>query len=207
MNYKICLKKCFSELDVKSDNYNKVFSSMLKNMEVEIINKLSNNELINFIYPTINVYNDEDKINLLNKHFNINCKNINEFSQNIKLDDNIIISIINNLNNNEVINSVCNLINIYKEVYICNLYYDNPYFNIHYVICKNKITDDNKLKIINNNICINNNLNKIYKYLYSYYSSLLYIIKLYNKKNVDVKKLYNEYCDLYKDQLYKNQPL
>ena len=206
MNYILKIDRKFTKLESKQNDINKIFATDLHKMENDITETINGNEeLVNFIYPILTEYTDKDILEVINKHFNINCDTINKFDKNIKLTNDIIIKVINNINNYIVINSICNLNNIYKEVYICNTFYDNPQNNIHYVVCKdnnkdinNKDTNNyNSFEVISDNICMNDNLENIYDYLYSYYSSIQYLISIFNKKDID-SKAYNIYCSHYK---------
>lgn len=200
MNYILKVDKNFTKLNDMQNNLITVFSKDLKLLEDNILDTLVDNEkLQEFIYPTLTTYNDNDKLNVISKTLDIECDHIDKFGKDVKLNNNSVISVINNINNITVINTICNLNNIYEHVYICNLFYDNPTYNIHYIVCKNKINKDaDKLDIITNNICLNENLDDIYNYIYSFYSSVLILIKIYNIEQ-DTDNIYKTYCDNFKN--------
>lgn len=195
MNYIIKIDKRFIKLDTTLNDTQLNLSQNITKLESNITDTLTgNNKLQEFIYPTLTTYTDKDRLKAISEFVDIKCEHIDKFGKNVELNDDNVIAIINNINNLTVINTLCNLQHIYKEVYLCNLYYDNPVYNIHYIVCKNKIDKNNKtLEIITSNACLNNNLDNIYNYLYSYYSSILILIKIYNIEQ-DPYNIYKLYC-------------
>lgn len=138
---------------------------------------ITTDNIIN-IYPLIDysmdILNDYIKSLLIN-NFSLN-NNINIQSIDNKIDiknkDDKVFKFINKINDIRVINSISKLILYYKFVYIVNFVYDNPINDIFYVICKNKINDDNiVINIYDNDYVTNINENKedIYIFLYMCY--------------------------------------
>ena len=195
MNYVICLNKEFNKSNAECSNLNEIAFNDINTIEKDISNKLvGNEELQNFLYPTLTEYKEADKLKVINKTFGMECKRIVEFSKDLAMEDNMVICLLNNINNNIVINSSCNLINFYEKVYLCNLYYDNPVYNIHYIVCKNKVKPLEKIDIIVDYICMNSNLENIYTYLFSYLNSIIYLMSIYNRSNDD-DRVYSYYCN------------
>lgn len=195
MNYIIKIDKNFTKFDATLNNEQLNLSQDITKLGQDIMDTLTGNDkLQEFIYPTLTTYTDKDRLKAISKFVDIKCDHIDKFGKNVELNDDNVIAIINNINNMNVINTLCNLQYIYKEVYLCNLYYDNPAYNIHYIICKSKTDkNNNTLEIITSNACLNDNLDNIYNYLYSYYSSILILIKIYNIEH-DPYDIYKLYC-------------
>lgn len=197
MNSVVRLTGVFNIIEPNNSLANKLMYPIL---HVKFVNRsdivLKNEEMNNFIYPALIDYTEEDRLNKLNTHFNIDCKTIQNFGPDIEMDDTIIIRLLNNIWKKEVIDSVSNLTNYYKEVYICNLFYDNPALNIHYVVAKNKEQDIDKFAIYNGYNTINDNEDIIHDYLVLFLISLLILMKLFVFNGGD-KPLYTGYCNFF----------
>ena len=194
MNYALRLSKPFTKSQTKQEPINVSAFQDIESIETDILNKIVNNqELQSFIYPVLTKYQDVDKLEVINKEFGIDCSEIQRFDKSTKMENNMVIRIVNNINNLIVINTASNLFNYYEEVYLCNLYYDNPAYNIHYIVCKNKKQEMETLDIITDCICLNSNMENIYVYLYAYLASITTLISLYNKR-ADNDEVYFNYC-------------
>ena len=97
---------------------------------------------------------------------------ITKITDNITLSKNMVIPLINTINDLLIVDMIGNLSVIYENVYLCNTFYDNPLDNVFYIVCVNKIKDDNNFTL-NLNYFFNINFNKslIYDMILSVYNS------------------------------------
>ena len=194
MNYAIRLDKYFEKTEIEQVQDETIFKD-IEDIETDILTKIvGNDELQNFIYPVLTTYTDADKIKVINKEFGTECDTINKFHKDTVMKKDMIIRVINNINNYIVINTASNLNKFYEEVYLCNLYYDNPAHNIHYIVCKNKIAEMETLEILINNVCLNSNNEHIYNYLICYLSSINILMSIFNNRKSE-DNIYSCYCE------------
>ncbi len=199
MNYKIRINNEFIKINDEDNKIlfdNNTFSDTILNIFNDIYLKLTkDNDLLYHVYPIDTKISADKILKYINEYFNTSIKNIIYFDNDIRLDKEILIKFINNINKTSTIDIISNLSIIYKDVILFNLYYDNPADNIFYVICKNKICNDNCININKyNSMNINKNKSYIYDFLFSYYIGLTDIINTYDhlddKQNINTYTIY-----------------
>lgn len=180
----------FDEIqNINNDNY--IFVKYLNNLHQMI----TTDNIVN-IYPiydystkTINGYIKYLLIDNFKLDKQINIISFNDTNEIDVKDNEIIIKFVNNINDIRIVNIISKLTLFYKDVYIVNLIYDNPIDDIYYVVCKNKINNnDNKLNINNYDYItdINENKQLIYVFLYTCYYYWVNILNAFINNNHEV---------------------
>lgn len=183
----IKIDKLYEESKTKLSKKDIENNDTLFSTELQKIIDSYNNVTEDIIKDLYLLYEEDDEfisnriMKLIIKEFDL--KNINnyEYIEDVHLNNDIIIKLYNSINDNIIIDYICKLSLYYKEVYLVNCFYDNPFNNIFYVVCKNKIGKIDKLRLSKHDYITNINENKqnIYMFLYSCFYSIQYILICY----------------------------